>query len=193
MAYNVIRKAKSLLVRKENVERANSLLIPGKSVEGAKSPLLSKQRIAGSHKSKLMICIEVLCILSSNGPMRLSQLLDRLEMDECRLKPHLRLLWNRGLVEEEILGDNKIRYVVTDRGLSVLKVTGPIIREAQKIQMRNFEAISSALSGTTIISQNRKENKPSLKISDFIKEKRAKWKLSDLIKIEVVKTEEDET
>ena len=122
MAYDAIRKAKSLLVRKKSVER--------------------------SDKSKLMICIEVLCTLVSNGrPMTLTQLLDKLEMDECRLKPHLRLLWNRGLVEEENSGDNKIYYVVTERGLKVLNVISPIIREAHKIQMREFELISNTLSG----------------------------------------------
>jgi len=135
MAYDAIRKAKSLLVRKVNVERVKSVLVRKKSVER-------------SDKSKLMICIEVLCTLVSNGrPMTLTQLLDKFEMDECRLKPHLRLLWNRGLVEEENFGDNKIYYVVTERGLKVLNVISPIIREAHKIQMREFELISNTLSG----------------------------------------------
>jgi len=131
---HVIRKAKSLLVRKENVERPRSLLVRKESVERP-------------YKSKLMICIEVLCTLVSNGPMKLTQLKDKFEMDESRLKPHLRLLWNRGLVEEENFGDNKIYYVVTERGLKVLKVISPIIREAHKINVRDFEAISSVLSG----------------------------------------------
>jgi len=135
MAYDAIRKAKSLFVRKVNVERVKSVLVRKKSVER-------------SDKSKLMICIEVLCTLVSNGrPMTLTQLLDKFEMDECRLKPHLRLLWNRGLVEEENFGDNKIYYVVTERGLKVLNVISPIIREAHNIQMREFELISNTLSG----------------------------------------------
>ena len=135
MAYDVIRKAKSLLIRKENIERAKSFLV-------------RKVNAGRPSKSKLMLCIEVLCTLVSNGrPMTLTQLLDKFEMDECRLKPHLRLLWNRGLVEEENLGDNKIHYVVTERGLKVLNVISPIIREAHKIQMREFELISNTLSG----------------------------------------------
>lgn len=135
MAYDAIRKAKSLLVRKESAEKAKSVLVRKKSAER-------------SNKSKLMICIEVLCTLVSNGrPMTLTQLLDKFEMDECRLKPHLRLLWNRGLVEEENFGDNKIYYVVTEKGLKVLNVISPIIREAHKIQMREFELISNTLSG----------------------------------------------
>ena len=161
MAYDAIRKAKSLLIRKENIERAKAVLVRTVNVEKAKAVLVRKESAeraksflvrkvnAGrSGKSKLMICIEVLCTLVSNGrPMTLTQLLDTFEMDECRLKPHLRLLWNRGLVEEESFGDNKIHYVVTERGLKVLNVISPIIREAHKIQMREFELISNTLSG----------------------------------------------
>ena len=67
-------------------------------------------------------------------------------MDESRLEPHLRLLWNRGLIEEERF-DNETHYVVTERGLTVLKVVSPLIREAHKLQIRNFEAITNVLSG----------------------------------------------
>ncbi len=161
MAYDAIRKAKSLLIRKENIEKAKSFLARTVNVEKAKAVIVRKENAekaksfpvqkvnaASSGKSKLMICIEVLCTLVSNGrPMTLTQLLDKFEMDECRLKPHLRLLWNRGLVEEESFGDNTIHYVVTERGLKVLNVISPIIREAHKIQMREFELISNTLSG----------------------------------------------
>jgi predicted transcriptional regulator len=99
------------------------------------------------YRSKLMICIEILCTLASNGPMKLTQLTHKVELDKSRLIPHLRLLKNRGLVEKQNLGENKIFYVVTERGLTVLKVTSPIIREAHKIKVRDFAAISSALSG----------------------------------------------
>lgn len=148
MAYDAIRKAKSLLIRKENIEKAKAVLVRKESAEKTKSFLVRKVNAGRSGKSKLMICIEVLCTLVSNGrPMTLTQLLDTFEMDECRLKPHLRLLWNRGLVEEESFGDNKIHYVVTERGLKVLNVISPIIREAHKIQMLEFELISNTLSG----------------------------------------------
>ena len=148
MAYDVMRKAKSFLVRTVNAEKAKSVLAREKSAEKTKSSLVRKVNAGRSGKSKLMLCIEVLCTLVSNGrPMTLTQLLDKVEMDECRLKPHMRLLWNRGLVEEKNLGDNKIHYVVTERGLKVLNVISPIIREAHKIQMHEFELISNTLSG----------------------------------------------
>ena len=90
---------------------------------------------------------EILCVLVSKGSMNLTQLTHKVQMDKARLIPHLRLLHNRGLVEKQHLGEHKILYVVTDRGLKVLKVISPIIREAHKIQIHNLEVISSTLSG----------------------------------------------
>ena len=148
MAYDAIRKAKSLLARKENVEKAKSIFTRKENDESVKSLLARKENVERQDKSKLMICIEVLCTLVSNGlPMSLTQLLDKLEMDQYSLKPNLRLLWNRGLVEIENFGDDNIYYVVTERGLKVLNVITPIIREAHKIQMREFEIFSNTLSG----------------------------------------------
>ena len=133
------------------------------------------------YRSKLQICIEILCTLASNGPMKLTQMTKYVELDKARLIQHLRLLKNRRLIGKEDLGENNSVYVVTERGLTVLKVINPIIREAQRIQMRNFEAISSALSGATFTPVVIKEKRP-----------KRKWKLSDFIKIEIVKTEEED-
>jgi DNA-binding HxlR family transcriptional regulator len=147
---NVIRKAKSLTVLKDGVEKAKSLIVRKEKTEQTETPKtvhVRRERPDTQYKSKLVVCVEVLCTLVSNGPMTSSQLKDKFEMDEARLQPHLRLLWDRGLVEEENFGDEKPYYVVTERGLKVLKVVSPLIREAHKLEMRNFEAISSVLSG----------------------------------------------
>ena len=121
---HTIRKAKSLIVKKE----------PFRTVERP-------------YRSKLMVCIEILCTLSSKGPMTSTQLMHKVEVDIHHLMPHLRLLRNRALVEIQSFGGNATVYFVTDRGLKVLKIVSPIIKEAHKIQMRNFELISYALSG----------------------------------------------
>ena len=144
---DVLKKAKSITVLKERVERAKSLLARKEKTEKQKTAPLKFELPDVPYKSKLMICIEVLCTLVSNGPMKLPELMDKFEMDESRLTPHLRLLWDRGLIEEEAFGDNETHYVVTERGLTVLKVVTPLIKEAHKLQMRNFKAISNVLSG----------------------------------------------
>ena len=127
MSY-AIRKARAPVVQKEN-------------------PVARKENDESHYRSKLVLCIEILCVLVSKGSMNLTQLTHKVQMDKSRLIPHLRLLHNRGLVEKQHLGEHKILYAVTDRGLKVLKVVSPIIREAQKIQIRNLEVISSTLSG----------------------------------------------
>ena len=99
------------------------------------------------YKSKLQICIEILCNLASNGPMNLAQLNPKVQLDITRLMPHLKLLKNRGLIDKQNLGEDNIIYVVTERGLRILKVIGPMIKEAHKIQVRNFATIAGSLSG----------------------------------------------
>ena len=147
----VIRRAKSLTVLKGSVEKAKTLIARKEKTETKKLVTAKKNIRNGNldtqYKSKLTICIEILCTLVPNGPMKLRQLRDKFEMDEARLQPHLRLLWDRGLIEEEDFGDEEPYYVVTERGLKVLKVVSPLIKEAHKLEMRNFEAISSVLSG----------------------------------------------
>jgi predicted transcriptional regulator len=131
---HAIRKAKSLIIRKEILRKA-------------RAPVIRKKNDESHYRSKLMLCIEILCTLTSKGSMNLTQLTHKVQVDNARLIPHLKLLHNRGLVEKQHLGEHKILYVVTDRGLKVLKVVSPIIREAHKIQIRNLEVISSTLSG----------------------------------------------
>jgi predicted transcriptional regulator len=131
---HAIRKARSLIIRKEILSKA-------------RTPVVRKESDERPYRSKLMLCIEILCTLASKGSMNLTQLTHKVQMDKARLIPHLRLLHNRGLVKKKNLSENKIFYVVTERGLKVLKVVSPIIREAHKIHIRNFEVISSTLSG----------------------------------------------
>ena len=110
-------------------------------------------------------------------------------MDRSSLLAYLSFLNDRGLVRKQDMGGNKNGYVVTKRGLSVLKVIEPMVKEAHMLEMRNFEAISNALSGVKSPSEKIKK-KPKRKISDYIREKRPKWKLSDLVKIEVAESKE---
>ena len=131
---HTIRKARSLIIRKEIISKT-------------RAPVVRKENIERPYRSKLILCIEILCALTSKGSMNLTQLTHNVQMDKTRLIPHLKLLHNRGLVEKKNISENKIFYVVTERGLKVLQVVSPIIREAHKIQIRNFQLISSTLSG----------------------------------------------
>ena len=90
------------------------------------------------HRSKLKICVEILCTLASNGPMKLTQLTTNIELNKTLLEQHLRLLKSQDLVERQKLGENEIFYVVNERGLKVLKVVNPLIKWARKIQALQY-------------------------------------------------------
>jgi len=141
------------------------------------------------NRSKLQICVEILCKLASNGPLKLRQMTEKVDLDKVRINEHLGLLESRGLIGKEVLGENDRLYFVTDKGLTVLKVTTPIVKEAKKIQMRNFEVISNVLNEATFTPEIKKEKRQKWRVVEFIKEKKPKWKLSDFIKIEIEKDE----
>lgn len=139
---HTINKAKTFILGKEGKTGKQM----AQAVSKAKSLISRKQSDEKPYRSKLMIGIDILCTLVSNGPMKFTKLSHKVELDIIRLVPHLKLLIDRGLVEQQNLGENEVFYIVTGKGIKVLKVVGPMIREAQKIQMRNFETITSTLS-----------------------------------------------
>jgi predicted transcriptional regulator len=120
----------------------------------------------------LQICVEILCALAAEGPLKLSQVVHRVELNKTKLISVIDFFYDRGLVGEQNLDDDEKAYYVTERGVSVLKVIAPLIKEAQRLEERNFEAISSALSAVN---------------TDVMKEKRSAGKsFSDVIDCSVV-------
>ncbi|MBT8171624.1 hypothetical protein KJN74_01970, partial [Candidatus Bathyarchaeota archaeon] len=80
------------------------------------------------------------------GPMIFRKLTDKVELDTIRLIPHLKLLLNLDLIEQKPWDENELVYAITNKGMKVLTVVSPIIKEAHKISVRNFEIISNTLS-----------------------------------------------
>ena len=85
------------------------------------------------RKSKLERYVDILKILASQGPMKLTQVMHKTDLSQSVLKQHLGFLIQQNLVEEQNLGKNKIFYAITERGLKVLYVVVPIMEEARKI------------------------------------------------------------
>jgi len=59
------------------------------------------------HKSKLQVCVEVLCCLSSNGPLKLREISREVELDKSVLLGYLGFLYDRGLVGEQNLDEDE--------------------------------------------------------------------------------------
>jgi predicted transcriptional regulator len=133
---DTITRAKSIFQGKnQNTNQINSIK------EYQKNKKMDK-----GYRSKLVICIDILCSLVSNGPLISRKLSDKVEIDTNRLIPHLKLLINHDLIEKKTWSNNEIVYSITNRGLKVLSVISPIIKEAHKISIRNFKIISNTLS-----------------------------------------------
>ena len=123
------------------------------------------------HKSKLQVNVEVLCSLSSKGPLKAEQLIDEVDLCKSILIEHLDFLYDRGLIGEQNLDDNEKAYFITERGLKMIKVIGPMVREAQRLEVYNLERISRALAGTKFKVKQIEEKKPRWKrIQEFIKD-----------------------
>lgn len=91
---------------------------------------------------------EILCVLVSHGPLKLTQLTGKVELDKPKLIQIMSFLYDRCLVGEQNLDEDEKAYFITKRGQSVLNVMAPLVSEAQRIQMQNFKATSYALSST---------------------------------------------
>jgi len=91
------------------------------------------------RRSKLEMYVDILEILArarnfaSKGQMELTQLVHKIGLSRRVLKERLNFLIQQNLVEEQNLGEGKIFYAITERGLKVLYVVVPIMEEARKI------------------------------------------------------------
>jgi len=85
------------------------------------------------RRSKLEMHIDILKILASQGPRKLTQLVHKTDLSQSVLKQHLDFLMQQNLVEEQKFGKDKIFYAITERGLRVLNVVVPIVEEVRKI------------------------------------------------------------
>ena len=85
------------------------------------------------RRSKLEMYVDILRILASQGPMKLTQLVHKTDLSQGFLKQHLRFLIQQSLIEKQNFSKGEIFYTITERGLRVLNIVVPIIEEARKI------------------------------------------------------------
>jgi predicted transcriptional regulator len=137
--------AKSFFSRTATAEQTKPVQNKKGTIKPAKPADYENETVEMPRESKLMVCLNILCSLVSTGPLTVIQLKTILKTDETRLKPLLKLLWDRGFVEEDAIDEKESRYTVTERGTKILKVISPIVKEAHKMRIRDLEMLSSAL------------------------------------------------
>jgi predicted transcriptional regulator len=73
------------------------------------------------RRSKLEMYIDILKVLAQRGPLKLTHIMYKANVNCNVLKEYLDFLTNQGLVEERTVGKCRVVYAATQRGLTVLK------------------------------------------------------------------------
>ena len=73
------------------------------------------------RRSKLEMYIDVFTVLSQRGPLKLTHIMYKSNLNCSVLKGYLDFLIKQGLIEERIIGKSRIVYAITQQGKIVLK------------------------------------------------------------------------
>jgi predicted transcriptional regulator len=95
------------------------------------------KRGVNMRRSKLEMYIDILKVLAQKGPLKLTHIMYKANVNCSVLKEYLDFLIEQGLVEEKTVGKKRIVYAASEKGLRVLKyfrelkVMLPVIEEGQ--------------------------------------------------------------
>jgi predicted transcriptional regulator len=90
------------------------------------------------RRSKLEMYVDILSVLAFRGPLKLTHIMYKANVNCNILKEYLNSLIQQGLVEEKALGKHRVAYVISNKGLTVLKQFKelkqvlPLIEEEQR-------------------------------------------------------------
>lgn len=73
------------------------------------------------RRSKLEMYVDILKVLAQKGPLKLTHIMYKANVNCSVLKQYLDFLIQQGLVEEKTVGKKRIVYAVTENGIRVLK------------------------------------------------------------------------
>jgi predicted transcriptional regulator len=73
------------------------------------------------RRSKLEINIDILKVLAQRGPLKLTHVMYKANVNCSVLKEYIDFLTQQELIEERTLKKDRIVYAVTEKGLEVLK------------------------------------------------------------------------
>ena len=73
------------------------------------------------RRSKLEMYVDIITVLAHRGPLKLTYVMYKANVNCSVLKEYLDFLIKQGLVEERAVGKQRVVYAVTQRGITVLK------------------------------------------------------------------------
>ncbi|MGD8545162.1 MAG: winged helix-turn-helix domain-containing protein [Candidatus Bathyarchaeota archaeon] len=81
------------------------------------------------RRSELEMYIDVLRVLTHHGPLKLTHIMYKANINCSVLKEFMDFLIKHDLIEERTIGKKRVVYAITQKGRSVIKV----FREIEKI------------------------------------------------------------
>jgi len=87
--------------------------------------------------------VDILTVLAQRGPLKLTHVMYKANVNCSVLKEYLDFLLKQGLIEERMVGKQRVVYAVTPRGITILKT----FRELKQVlpiveESRNQAAMS---------------------------------------------------
>ena len=73
------------------------------------------------RRSKMEMHLDILRTLAQKGPLKLTHIMYKSNVNCCVLKEYLDFLIDQELVEEKTIKKEKIVYTITEKGLTVIK------------------------------------------------------------------------
>ena len=97
------------------------------------------------RRSKMEIYIDILKILAQNGPLKLTHVMYKANVNCSILKQNLDFLIEQNLLEEQITpkrrNKTKIRYAITEKGRTVIKYFNEVNRALQITEESKIPAL----------------------------------------------------
>ena len=97
------------------------------------------------RRSKMEMYIDILKVLAQNGPMKLTHVMYKANVNCSVLKQNLDFLIEQNLLEEQITpkrrNRTKIRYAITEKGRTVIKYFNEVNRALQITEETKIPAL----------------------------------------------------
>jgi predicted transcriptional regulator len=93
------------------------------------------------RRSKLEMYVDILSVLAQRGPLKLTHVMYKANVNCSVLKEYLDFLIKQGLIVERTVGKRRVVFAITQRGITVLKYFRelkqvlPIVEEARNQTM----------------------------------------------------------
>lgn len=97
------------------------------------------------RRSKMEMYIDILKVIAQNGPMKLTHVMYKANVNCSVLKQNLDFLIEQNLLEEQITSKRrnrtKIRYAITEKGRTVIKYFNEVNRALQITEESKIPAL----------------------------------------------------